>query len=184
MRFSSFLALSVTALALVLTGCDIAGSENTVILNTTSPEPPVVEYMFFYPTDGSAAIEVRSEGTDDLTSILKTNGFRRSDVVSARIDSVELERISNPETKRSVFDYLSGATVHLGPDADAPRIAQGSFQTADPTVRLPVRTADVTNVVENGETPAFLRLDTADDVPDRRDRVAVTVHFRIEVQGV
>jgi hypothetical protein len=173
-------------LALILAGCDAAGPTDTVILSENSPEAPTVEYSFFYDTNGSAAIGVRSDEADNLSSILEENGFRRSDVVSARVDSVKLERISPKGVLfRKVFDYLTGATVHLGANADGPRIAEAAFQTTDRSVTLPVRTADVTDVVKSGPSPAFLRLDTADDAPDqRRDRVEVTVYFRIEVRGV
>lgn len=183
MRISVPLAFPL--LVLLIAGCDATGPADTVILNANSPEPPEVEYTFFYRTDGANAITVRSDTTDNLSSILETNGFRRSDVASARIDSVTLERVSNPKVKRSVFDYLRGATVYLGPGTDAPRIAEASFGTTDKeTVKLSVRTADVTDVVKTGETPAFLQLDTTNDVPDRRDRVAITVYYRIELQGV
>jgi hypothetical protein len=178
--------LVVLAGGLVLTSCDLASTSNTAILNANSPDDPTVEYTFFYETDGTAAIEVQSDETDNLSSILQENGFRRSDVVSARIDSVELERRSSPTAvKRLVFDYLAGATVYLGPDADGLRIAEADFQTTDSSITLPVRTANVTDVVKRGPSSAFLQLSTADDdVPDRQDRVAVTVYFRIEVRGV
>jgi hypothetical protein len=44
--------------------------------------------------------------------------------------------------------------------------------------------SSVTNVVTNGRSNAFLQLSTTSDVPVRRDKVQVTVYFRIEVQGV
>jgi hypothetical protein len=185
MNASPSLLVAALLLALVIAGCDATGAENKVILNANSPEPPTVEYAFDYKTNGANAIEVQSGNTDDLSSILSTNGFRRTDVVSARIDSVQLERISPKAAPVSnVFDYLTGTTLYLGPDANSPRIAEGAIQSTARTVPLPVRTADVTDVVKSGETPAFLRLNTDSNVPDRRDRVTATVYFRIEVQGV
>lgn len=185
MHASSSLRVFALLLALLVAGCDAAGPADTVILNANSPEPPTVEYTFDYKTNGANAIEVQSGNTDDLSSILSTNGFRRTDVVSARVDSVQLERISPKAAPvRKVFDYLTGTTLYLGPDANSPRIAEGAIQSTNRTVPLPVRTADVTDVVKSGETPAFLRLSTGNDVPDRRDRVTATVYFRIEVQGV
>jgi hypothetical protein len=187
MRLSSvpFASAAALVLTLVLAGCDAAGPADTVILSANSPEAPTIEYEFFYEANGPAVIEIQSDEPDNLGSILKENGFRRSDVVSARVDSVELERRSAPAAaKRPVFDYLRGAAVHLGSDADGLRIAEAAFQTTDRTVSLPVRTADVTDVVKDGPTHAFLRLNKAKDAPERQDRVAVTVYFRIEVRGV
>ena len=188
--------LSIVAVfALALMGCDAAGPADTVILNANSPIPPTVEYTFEYDTEGRQQIGVRSQNADTLGSILRRNGFGRADVVSARVERVVLERISDPgpsvrgkeATAVEVFDYLSGATVYLGPDAESgPRIAEASFETTARTVSLGVDggSARVTDDVKSGSQPAFLMLDTAGDVPDRRDRVRVRVDFRIEVQGV
>lgn len=172
--------------ALLFGGCDATGPSDTVILNSNSPVPPTVEYTFEYKTNGNNQIEVRSTQTDDLDSTLSENGFGRRDIVSARVESVELERLSSKTAvpSQKVFDYLAGGTVYLGSDASGKRIASASFETTDRTVPLQVGSADVTDVVKNGATPAFLQLDTGSDVPDRRDRVEVTVQFRIEMQGV
>ena len=189
MRSSSFL-LSTFVLALLLAGCDATSPQSTVILNANSPEPPTTEYTFSYDPSEAGAITVQSQSDDNLTSTLETNGFRRDDITSARVDSVKLERLSPKglsRAERAVFDYLQGATVYLGSNTDGPRIAEASFQTTDERkISLPVQTADVTGTVKSGPTRAFLRLDTADESrPDRnRDRVRVTVYFRIEVRSV
>ena len=187
--------LSVVAVfALALVGCDATGPADTVILNSNSPIPPTVEYTFEYDTEGRQQIGVRSQNADTLGSILRRNGFGRADVVSARVERVVLERVSDPgpsfrgneEPTVEVFDYLSGATVYLGPDAESgTRIAEASFETTARTVSLGVgANAGVTDAVQSGAQPAFLSLDAGGDVPNRRDRVRVRVHFRIEVQGV
>ena len=191
-----FSRLSVVAVVvLALMGCDAAGPADTVILNSNSPIPPTVEYTFEYDTEGRQQIGVRSQNADTLDSILRRNGFGRADVVSARVERVVLERISDPgpsfrgkeDPEVEVFDYLSGATVYLGPDAESgTRIAEASFETTARTVSLGVDGANegVTDGVKSGSQPAFLSLDTGGDVPNRRDRVRIRVHFRIEVQGV
>lgn len=186
----------VVALALVLAGCDATGPADTVILNSSSAIPPTVEYTFAYDTEGQQQIGVRSLNPDTLASILRRNGFGRSDVVSARVDRVVLERVSDPGavarekkgTAPKVFSYLTGATLYLGADASGTEIASATIESSDdrpPKTRpLTVTTANVTDVVKAGSQPAFLVLTAGDDVPDRRDRVRVTVDFRIEVQGV
>jgi len=186
MKSSLSLLISTAALVLLLGGCDATGPADTVILNANSPIPPTVEYSFAYETNGNSAIGVRSDGPDDLGATLTENGFRRADVISARIDSVRLERISSKATAPSekVFDYLTGTTVYLGSDTEGQRIADASLDTTTKSVPLPVVGSNVTNVVQSGSTPAYLQLETTNDVPDRQDRVEVTVYFRIEVQGV
>jgi hypothetical protein len=184
---SPSLLVAIAGLVLLLTGCDATGPTDTVIFNANSPIPPTVEYTFDYETSGDRSIGVVSQEADSLGSILELNGFGRADVASARVDSVKLERLTSPETVSAtpkVFDYLTGATLYLGSSADGARIATASFQTTAPSVRLPVDGSSVTNVVTNGRSNAFLQLSTTSDVPVRRDKVQVTVYFRIEVQGV
>lgn len=188
--------LSVVALfALALTGCDATGPSDTVILNSNSPIPPTVEYTFEYNTDGRQQIGVRSQSADTLGSILRRNGFGRADVVSARVERVVLERVSDPgpslrtraTPEAKVFSYLTGATVYLGPDVDGVQIARSAIDTGDdPPMTLPlsVTDGDVTDVVTDGSRPAFLMLTAKEDVASRQDEVRVSVDFRIEVQGV
>jgi hypothetical protein len=177
--------LTAVLFALLLGGCDVTGPEDTVILNANSLAPPIVEYTFTYETKGGDPIGVRSNETDDLGSILSENGFDRSDVVSARVDSVSLERISSKAAPTPmVFDYLTEATAYLGSSTDGTRIADASIDATPRSLSLPVVGSDVTSVVRNGATHAFLQLDTTSDVPDRRDKVKVTVYFQVEVQGV
>jgi hypothetical protein len=181
------LLVLLAVLAVGLTGCDTTGSEETAILNANSPVPPTVEYTFDYETGGNQQIGTRSLESDNLTSILTQNGFSRADVSSAQVDSVQLERLSLEEAAPppKVFDYLTQATLYLGPNAsDGQRIAQASFDRAIRSVPLRVVSPDVTSLVKDGSRPAFLQLDATSDVPDRTDRVRVTVYFRIEVQGI
>lgn len=166
---------------LVLASCDLASGSNTAVLNADSTVPPVVEYTLDYSaadvTDGQ--IEVVSETRDDLGAVLSENGFSRSDVVSARIDSVSIERLSAP-----TFGYLTGAEVHLGTNSSGPHIGSGEFSTDQESALLGVPTRTVTSLVREGATKAFARLhpNNSDNVVD--DRVEVVVYFRIEVEGL
>jgi hypothetical protein len=183
---------SAAVLALLLVGCDATGPADTVILNANSPIPPTVEYTFVYDTEGRQQIGVRSLNADTLGAILQRNGFSRADVRSARVERVVLERRSDPgasaaiagDAAPKVFEYLTGATLYLGPDASGVQIASTIVDTDNRTLPLTVTTANVTDAVKRGHQPAFLELAAAEGVPSRRDRVRVTVDFRIEVQGV
>jgi hypothetical protein len=184
------LLFSAAGLALLVAGCDATGSEGTAVLNANSPAPPVVEYEFRYTSqdvsDNGQQVDVVSEGSDNLGTVLSRNGFSRSDVVSARVDSVTLRRQSSPTTsgvRPKVFNYLSGATVFLGAGDRGKRIADDQFDTTRQKIALRVATADVTEEVKEGSTQAFLRLTASDTVPEA-DVVDVTVYYRIEVGGV
>lgn len=175
-------ALVLLAGSLVLTSCDLAAAGNTAILNAASSIPPTVEFTFEYTPDDvtGGRVEVVSEGTDDLRSTLSQNGFSRSDVVSARVDSVLIERLS-----AQTFEYLTGADIYLGTSTSGPQIGAGQFSTDQESATLNVPTRTVTSIVKKGSTRAFASLDPDDpnNVPDP-DRVKVIVYFQIEVEGV
>lgn len=169
--------------SLGLASCDFTAAGSTAILNAESTIPPVVEYTFEYtPSDttGTGQVEVASEALDDLGGVLSENGFSRDDVVSARVDSVSIERLSAP-----TFGYVTGADVHLGTSTEDPRIATGAFDPSQEAASLDVVTETVTKIVTRGSTRAFARLDVDDpnDLPGV-DRVQVIVYFRLEVEGV
>lgn len=191
-------AIASALLMVAMVGCDTSGPD-TAVLNANSPEPPTVEYEVRYTADDlneRGEVEVASLNSDDLQSVLQSNGFERSDVVSARVDSVTLERISAEGTSThpkavatpDVFSYLLGAEVHLGEDATGPQIAAGQFQTTQRFVSLPVVTRNVTPIVREGAASSFLRLEVEDpsNVPDppNQDAVELVVYYRIEVEGV
>lgn len=176
-------------LGMALVGCDVIGSDETVILNANSPVPPTAEYEFEYTPNalnGSGQLEVLSNETDNLEAILSENGFQRGDVTAARVDSVFLRRLSVPTAIRrraKVFEYLSGADVFLGTSTSDVQIASDQFNTDDREIPLSLARRTVTEVVKGGPSLAFLRLDTEGEVPDR-DRVEVTVYFELTVEGV
>lgn len=177
------LALVLLVMGLVLTSCDIATTGSTAILNAESAIPPRVDYTFEYtPSDvaGDSRVEVVSEERDELKGILSKNGFSRTDVVSAEIDSVSIERLSAP-----TFEYITGADIYLGTDASGPHIATGTVRPSQESALLDVPTKTVTDLVKQGRTNAFARIAVSDRsrIPDV-DRVGVTVFFRIEVKGV
>lgn len=175
-------ALVLLAGSLVLTSCDLAAAGNTAILNAASSVPPTVEYTFEYSPDDvtGGRIEVVSIRADDLDSKLSQNGFSRSDVVSAGVDSVVIERLS-----AQTFEYLTGAEIYLGTSTSGSQIGAGQFSTDQESATLNVPTSTVTSIVKQGSTHAFASLDPNDpnNVPDP-DRVKAIVYFQIEVEGV
>lgn len=193
-----FLLVTSILLPFVLVGCDSGGATgsaggDTAIFNANSPIPPTVEYEFEYDqndrVDGSDFVEVTSNSTDDLEDVLDDNGgFRRSSIVSARVDSVKFSQVSpknnEPSAPKFVFDNLRRASVFLGTDANGAQIAEGEFDPNSDAeeVSLSRITTDVTQTIKNGSTKAFLRLEVSDI--SRKDIVDVKVFYRIKVEGV
>jgi hypothetical protein len=194
MNRTFFLLLLVVGGAFLVAGCDVTGSQGTAILNADSVEPPTVDYRFEYDSDdqvdGQNLVRVGSDGADNLGDVLRDNGFQRSDVVSARIDSVKFIQVSAKRKEgrpvpNFVFDNLLRAEVFLGTSTSAPQIAGGDFDPNDEAeeVLLGVETTEVTGVVQEGAVSALLQLETSGDIT-RTDRVDVRVYYRIEVSGV
>lgn len=175
-------ALGLLAAGLVLTSCDLASAGNTAILSANSTSPPTVRHRFEYTeddvTEGQAEV-VSSIQSDDLDAILADNGFSRSDVVSAQVDSVRVERLST--------GTLSGADLYLGTDASGPVIARVEFD--DPEAETPARdntSRTVTGAVKSGQKRVFAQFDVEDpsDIPSSGGRVRAVVYYRLEVEGV
>ncbi|WP_263785661.1 hypothetical protein [Salinibacter grassmerensis] len=170
--------LIVLLAGVVWTSCDLASAGNTVILSANSPPSiePTVQHRFEYEkeavVDGRVAVESEIQ-LDSLDNILSRNGFGRSDVVDARIDSVEVNRESAPS--------LTDADVFLGTSADGPRVAQvasfpdGASSVVDDT-STPVREA-----VQNRIRTLHGRfgLERPDD-----GVVRAKVYYRLKVEGV
>ena len=175
-------AFGLLAAGLVLTSCDLASAGNTAILSANSTSPPTVRHRFEYTeddvTEGQAEV-VSSIQSDDLDAILADNGFSRSDVVSAQVDSVRVERLST--------GTLSGADLYLGTDASGPVIARVEFD--DPEAETPARdntSRTVTGAVKSGQKRVFAQFDVEDpsDIPSSGGRVRAVVYYRLELEGV
>jgi len=163
----------------VLTSCDLASAGNTLTLNAGSEVPPVVDHRFSYSqedvTEGGV-VEVSSMIEDDLGEILTTNGVvRRNQIVSARVDSVRVRRVTAPA--------LTAADLYLGTDASGPRVGQvqfssGSMSEVDRTTRT------VTGAVKGGEDGIFAQfsVDDPSDIEPGGSVVRATVYYRIEAE--
>ena len=172
------LLIVLLAASVAWTSCDLASAGNTAILNANSPIAPTVQHRFEYKeedvVEGDVAVESMVQ-SDDLDAILSDNGFSRSDVVDARIDSV---KIINPESAPSLRD----ADVFLGANAEGPRVAQvtsfpdGALFVVDDT------STPVLEAVRNDEVRTLygrFGLESAGD-----GAVQAKVYYRLKVEGV
>lgn len=166
--------LGLLAGGLVLTSCDLASAGSTAILNANSEVPPTVRHRFEYAgdevTDGGQVEVLSSIQSADLDAVLTENGFSRSDVVSAQIDSVAVERLSN--------NTLSG-TLYLGTDASAPLIANVQLESGEETTRDPTT---VTDAVKSGQKRVFAEFGVEDS--SSGGMVRAVVYYRLEVEGI
>jgi len=176
------LALPVFAVGLVLTSCDLASAGGTAILNANSAVPPTVRHRFEYErTDATqdGIVEVTSEiEAETLDDVLADNGFARSDVVSARIDSVEVVPITAPPPAE--------ATLHLGSDDSGLQIARVTFSEEAPTPAVDRSGQLVTGTVRSGTSKVFARFQAGAPraIPEGGGVVRALVYYRLEVEGV
>ncbi len=192
MRFS-YGALSVLLVAtLFLVGCDdtSTGTEDIIPIGTDA-DP--VEFEFeFEPfsaddvTDGTLTLtSTNSDNLEDQIEEMVGGGATRSDVVSARIRSVELERLTgNFSVQPKVFSYLGSARVYYGANTDAQPVAERRPISDEPEVTLDLLQQDITSIVQNGSRPLTLELEVNDpSLIGTGDDVEITVSYRIEVRG-
>ena len=161
--------LVVLAGGLVFTSCDFASASNTAILNANSTIPPTVQHRFEYTQDQPSAVSMIE--SENLGEILTQNGFSRSDIVSARVDSVEVESVSGS---------LSAAEIYLGTDTSGPLIADVQFR-ASQSVSVERRRTSVTGVVKAGTSETFGQFSVDDP---NSGVVRAVVYYRVEVEGV
>ncbi len=164
------LLIVLLAASVAWTSCDLASAGNTAILNANSPIAPTVQHRFEYKgedvVDGEVAVESKIQ-SDDLDAILSRNGFSRSDVVDARIDSV---KIINPESAPSLRD------------AEGPRVAQVTSFPDGASFVVDDTSTPVLEAVRNDEARTLygrFGLESAGD-----GAVQATVYYRLEVEGV
>ncbi|MFB6097815.1 MAG: hypothetical protein ABEK84_01615 [Salinibacter sp.] len=171
-RASALLLLLVGAA--VLASCDLASAGSTVILNADAPIPPIVQHRFKYTEDQLSVVSVIE--SEDLGEILRQNGFSRSDVVSARVDSVRVTPVSTAS--------LSAAKIYLGTDDSGPLIANVRVPSDTPVVDR--TTTPVTGAVKAGASKTFaqFRVDDPSSIPSGGSVVRATVYFRVELEGV
>ena len=176
LRRGSLLIVLLAASA-VWTSCDLASAGNTAILNANSPIDPTVQHRFEYKEEDVVEGDVTAESevqSDDLDAILSRNGFSRSDVVDARIDSVRIERVSAPS--------LRDVDVFLGTDAEGPRIAQVTSFPDGASFVVDDTSTPVLEAVRNDEVRTLygrFGLESAGD-----GAVQANVYYRLEVEGV
>ncbi|MFO8233606.1 MAG: hypothetical protein R6U20_13225, partial [Longimonas sp.] len=177
--------------ALLLVGCDDTGTEGDTIIIGSDADPVEFEFEFepFSADDVSSegTITLTSTNTDDLGSqIQEFAGASRSEVVSAEVRLVQLERLTDnfSETiQPKVFSYLGSARVFYGASVDAQPIASSTPISDEPEIELSLDNDDITEVVRGGAQPLTLELEVNDpSLIGSSDEVEITVRYRIEVQ--
>ena len=187
MRTVQIIPVALLALLLAFTGCDDTGTgpEDTIVLGTGA-DPIEVEFDFddFSESDiNNGTLTLTSSKPDDLGSQIRTlAGASRSNVVSAQVDSIRLERIGLRDVRPKIFGYLGSARVYYGEDTSTQLVAESSPIPANSTVTLSLVNSNITTIVQNQARPLTLELQLNEPSQIEAGQSAkINVWYRIEV---
>ena len=163
------------------TACDATG-EDTRTLNDPS-NPTVVTYEFEYnPAEAvNGEVGVTSSNTDNLSAILDSYGRTRSDVVSARVESITIRQSTGGSvTTNKLFPYVQNVALYLGRNSSGPTLAEPQPVDSGLQADLTATGNDVTATVRSGPSRAFLVIDV-DDTNESQGFIEAEVEYEIRV---
>ena len=174
-------ALAVVALT---TACDATGEtgSDTIVLNDAA-NPTVVTYEFEYnPAQAvGGEVGVTSSNTDNLSSTLSAYGRNRSDVVSARVESITiLQSTGGSVAIDKLFPYVQNVALYLGNSDSGTTLAEPQPVSSGLQADLTATGNDVTAAVQSGPSPAFLVIDV-DDTNESQGFIEAEVEYEIRV---
>jgi len=174
-------ALAVVALT---TACDATGEtgSDTIVLNDAA-NPTVVTYEFEYnPAQAvGGEVGVTSSNTDNLSSTLSAYGRNRSDVVSARVESITiLQSTGGSVAIDKLFPYVQNVALYLGNSDSGTTLAEPQPVNSGLQADLTATGNDVTATVQSGPSPAFLVIDV-DDTNESQGFIEAEVEYEIRV---
>lgn len=179
-RISRTLVLGLVAMALVLASCDVVNPTEAIVLQ----EKQVTFRFEINPAGVSPgeSIQVTSEESADLGPVLEADFYTKSDVLTATVTRVELERINPTSIDLSILEeaVLAVTTSSLS----AKNIGSATSLPASRTASLAVSSSpDVTSYVKAPSFRGALTI-VPRTVPSGSFVLRTTVSFRIEVEGV
>ena len=176
----------VVALAIVAltTACDATGEtgSDTIVLNDAA-NPTVVTYEFEYnPAQAvGGEVGVTSSNTDNLSSTLSAYGRNRSDVVSARVESITLLQSTGGSVAiDKLFPYVQNVALYLGNSDSGTTLAEPQPVNSGLQADLTATGNDVTAAVQSGPSPAFLVIDV-EDTNESQGFIEAEVEYEIRV---
>jgi hypothetical protein len=176
--------LVALALVALTTACDATGDtgSDTIVLNDAA-NPTVVTYEFEYnPAQAvGGEVGVTSSNTDNLSSILSAYGRSRSDVESARVESITISQSTGGNvTAEKLFPYVQNIALYLGNSDSGTSLADPQPVDSGLQANLTATGNDVTAAVRSGASPAFLVIDV-DDTNESQGFIEAEVEYEIRV---
>lgn len=176
-RTRSSLAAVSLLLLWMTSGCDglVDPVGDSIFLTS-----PAQEFCFrFTGVTAGGSKSILSANSIDLGAYLQQQGFTRSDVISATVQSAEISLLFPIDETLSMLDRASVSLRAGGEAAVASAEAFSDARRAD----LTVSGADVAGIVQAATFQAVLQLAGARTVAEDIE-ISVSLRFRIEVEGV
>jgi hypothetical protein len=170
--------LGVLLTGLYAAGCDTLGDPGALQLS--------YEETFEFRVNGSQLqagqeTEVVSQNQVDLSSDLSSDGFTTAEVLSARVTSVEIERIQPLNVD---LRFLSAAAFQLRAGSQTREVASRTGFPSDETADLSAQAVDVAAFIRAPVFRGVLRLTPAQVSAGDQYRLEVRVRFSVDVEGV
>ena len=126
-------------------------------------------------------VGVRSSNTDNLSSILSAYGRNRSDVVSARVESITiLQSTGGSVAIDKLFPYVQNVALYLGNNDSGTTLAESQAVGTGISADLTATGNDVTSTVRSDPSRAFLVIDV-DDTNESQGFIEAEVEYEIRV---
>ncbi len=182
----SAIVLAVS-LAVTTTGCDaVVTGEDIVVLNpeiSSDTDGAPIRFTFASADLQTGRLTDISCGCSlDVESYLSSQGFAKSDIVSASIQSARLVMLF-PISER--LDFLDQAILKL--QAPGNSVTEVASQTIFPQSREvalePQQGRDIAGFMDNSSFQPILQIDAASLIPDAEYEIGVILNLRLEVSG-
>ena len=179
-RPASLTAVVYLLLLTLTSGCDTLGLEeggNSIFLSTTTGE---ICFRFSGLTAGGSQ-SVLSVESFDFGSFLQQEGFSKSEVIAATVQSADIRLVFPLGESLSVLDR---ATVSLrGTGAGETSVAEGTAFSSSRSASLDVTGTGVGSAVKASSIQGVLQLVGAETISDDFE-ISVNLTIQIEVEGV
>ncbi len=154
----------VLLIAFVVSGCDVAGIEEdeaTLVYDAGAGVGDAIVFSFDpAPVETGVLVDISSESSVDVGAFLNEQGFGKEDIVSATIQTANLELLF---PRGETLDFLNTAILKLTAEGrTATEVADRTDFPGDDDANLDVRPGrDVAGYLQAGEFRPVLTIDAS-----------------------
>ena len=178
----------VIAFVLVLSGCDTnsLSGESIFLSYEISEDADGEDIIFAFSTDDiqtGRLVDLRCDCTVDVGEFLQSQGFSKSELVSARLESAQIVMLF-PTSEQ--VDFLDDAILKLSAPGISPtEVAnQSSFPAARQVTMQVLANRDVASFLDSSGFEPILQIEAGELLDDDDYQLSVIFRVRMELEGV